>query len=102
MPPQKLKKSNWISNKEPMKVAEVFANVKPTVDADLLLKQTFQTVDTSMRLLPNHPNVRKTFLRLLVGMLLHKNWIAGQHFEPVEVPAHFREVPEPFQNNRAA
>lgn len=80
----------WIGNNDPMKVEEIFSNVHSNVDPDLLLKQTFQIVITTMKLLSPNPFFRKRWLGMLVGMLQAENNITGHYYKRVDPPREFK------------
>ncbi len=80
----------WIGNNDPMKVEELFSNTHSVTDPDLALKNCFQLVSTTMKLLSANPFFRKTWLTMLVGMLQAENNIKGQYYKYVEPPAPFK------------
>lgn len=82
--------SQWIGNTEPMKVEEIFSNAHSTVDPDIALKNCFQLVSTTMRLLSPNPFFRKRWLAMLVGMLQAENHIKGQYYKYIEPPGAFK------------
>lgn len=82
--------TQWISNNDPMKVEEIFSNTHSAVDPDFLLKQTFQIVVTTMKLLAPNPFFRKRWLAALVGMLQAENNITGGYYKRIDPPSTFK------------
>lgn len=82
----------WIGNNDPMKVEEVFSNVKSNVDPDVLLKQTFQIVNTTISMLANSDEYRKKFLSKLVGMVQSEQKLQGKYYPNVKTPEDFKHA----------